>query len=92
MPRMNSWRKVSNQKRGALASDTGRAAVKMCEEVSYLKRECDEPDRVFNIQVETGFRYDLASSTIIHFNSICHKKMPLLLFTQTHEKMLCLHC
>lgn len=55
--------------------------MKMSEEVSYLKRECDVPDRIFNIQIEMGFRYDLASSTIIHFNSICHKKMPLLLFT-----------
>lgn len=49
--------------------------------VSFLKRDCDVPGRVFNIQVEKGLRCDLASSAIIDFNSICCKKMPVLLFT-----------
>lgn len=50
-------------------------------EVSFLEREYDVPGRAFTIQVEKGFRCDLASPVIIYFNSICHKKMPLLLFT-----------
>ena len=49
--------------------------------VSFLKRERDVPGRVFNIQVEKDFRSDLASSVTIYFNSICRKKMPLLLST-----------
>lgn len=50
-------------------------------EVSFLKRECDALCRVFNIQVERDFRSDLASLVTIYFNSICLKKMPLLLST-----------
>lgn len=44
--------------------------------VSVLKRQCDVPSRVLNIQVERG----LALLEINYFNSICCKKMPLLLF------------
>lgn len=53
-----------------------------------LKGQQDVPGRVFSVQVERGFKCDLASSAIIYFNLICCKKMPLVPLMSTREKML----